>query len=142
MILLWFVLGLLLIFGIARYNESNKLFWILLFSYVIGFAGAKMVIDVHQSNKQSNVSLTQVYPTQASVDVYSPLKLFQVTSILTPKKVTALKSVSQVVTPAASETLVTLSEVFGRTRDQPITTPTKPPELCLQKDFLTLHDSG
>lgn len=144
MILLWFILGIALIFGIARYNESNKLFWTLLFAYVMGFAGTKMVLDIHHGNeKQSNVSLAQVNSTQVSTATLSTLSYF-ITSVM-PKTnvvVTALKPVSQGFAPATSKTSVILSEVFGRTRDQPLSNLIKPPELCLQKDFSTLHDTG
>lgn len=144
MILLWFILGVALIFGIARYNESNKLFWTLLISFVMGFAGAKMINDVHFSNdEQSNDCLTQVCSTQMPMASLSTTAYF-ITDAM-PKAsnvVTAHKSVSQGFTPATCETNVTLSEVFGGIRDQPRQLPTKPPEPCLQKDFLILHDTG
>lgn len=143
MTVLWFILGIALIFGMARYNESNKLFWTLLFSFIMGFAGAKMVIDSHRGNEQNNGSLVQVYPTQMSTTVYDANAFLQTTMSLTSKKVTALNSASQEIIPAGNETNFILSEVFRRTRDQPLITQLiKPPELCLQKDFLILHDSG
>lgn len=140
---LWFILGIALIFGIARYNESNKLFWTLLFSYVMGFTGAKIVLDTFQGNEQSNVSLTQVYSTQVSVPTLSTLMYYTTSAELQKGNVvTAQQPVSQSVTPVLSETNVILSEVFRRTRDQPQLTLIKPPELCLQKDFSILHDTG
>ena len=42
MILTYFVLGLLLAFGIARYNQSNKLFWTLFMSFILGIAGGSI----------------------------------------------------------------------------------------------------
>jgi hypothetical protein len=131
MILLWFLLGLALILGIARYNEGNKLFWVLLFSYIMGFAAAKMVIDLfgHHDDERSNVNLTQVCPTQTPSITPNAIELFTCVTDLVSTKVTALKSVSQVYTPVAHEIDVTVSQVFGRTRDQPILTLTKPPEL-------------
>lgn len=140
--LLWFILGISLIFGIARYNESNKLFWTLLFAYTIGFAGTKMVLDIHHGDEQSNESLTQVYSTQESVIAVAATLPFTTAIDMTSTKVTASNPVSQGFTPVTTETKVTPSEVFGRTRDQPLLNITKPPELCLRKDFLTLHDTG
>lgn len=137
MILLWFILGIALIFGIARYNESNKLFWTLLFAFVMGFAGTKMALDVHHGNEyQSNISLKQVNSTQAQMTTLSTLSYY-VTSCLSDANtvVTALKPVSQGIAPAKNETGVILSEVFGRTRDQPRLSLLKPPRTVLETRF-------
>lgn len=142
MILLWFILGMLLIFAIARYNESNKLFWTLLFSFVMGFAGTKMITSNHHGYEQGNDDLTQVYPTQVLLAKTTDYKFVNVMDDLMPKKVTASKPVSQGFTPVFSENSIALGEVFGRTRDQPLLTLIKPPELCLMKAFSTLHDTG
>lgn len=37
--------------GFARYNKSNKLFWILLVSLLMGFTGAKMVASAFGGQK-------------------------------------------------------------------------------------------
>ena len=143
MILLWLLLGIALILGIARYNESNKLFWMLLFAYVMGFAGTKMVLQTSNGNEQGNGNLTtQVYSTQAPTVSLSTLVYYITSNTEATNVVTAQTPVSQGYTPALSETKITLSEVFGRTRDQPTLTLIKPPELCLTKDFTTLHDTG
>lgn len=140
MILFWFILGIALIFGIARYNESNKLFWTLAFAFVMGFAGTKMVLQTVNGDEQSNsCNVTCVYSTQLpnTVSMVAILdELFE-----EPVDVTDPNAVSRIYT---QETLtnVTLSKVIGRIRDQPLLTLIKPPELCLQKDFLTLHDTG
>lgn len=128
MILLWFILGIALIFGISRYNESNKLFWTLLFAFVMGFAGTKMVLDSHSGDEQSNNSFTQVCPTQESIIVDASTVPFQAYVDMTPMKVTASNPVSQDFAPVNNEVRVTLSKVFGRTRDQPLSTLTEPPE--------------
>jgi hypothetical protein len=141
MILLWFIIGMALIFGIARYNESNKLFWVLLLSYMIGFAGTKMVLDVHNGNNESNENLVQVYSTQM-LDISTAILPSQFEMFIAPEKVTASNSVSQSYTPIMHKNEITLRKVFGKVRDQPLLTLIKPPELCLQKDFLILHDSG
>ena len=142
MTVLWFILGIALIFGIARYNESNKLFWTLLFAFVMGFAGTKMLLEARQCNEQSSGNLAQVYSTHVPAIInasvyYTASNLSQAGTV-----VTAQQHVSQSLTPALSETNTTQSEVFERTRDQPLFTLTKPPELCFQKDFSILHDTG
>lgn len=62
MILFWCLLGIALAIGIARYNQSNKLFWILFTSFVIGIAGASVYNKIVTPNNQTES--TQVYPTQ------------------------------------------------------------------------------
>ena len=129
MILLWFFVGILIIFAIARYNESNKLFWLFLLSYVMGFAGTKMVYDTFSGDKQSNDNLVQVSSTQVMSTALSTATYF-----ITDNKVddntmvTAFKPVSQGISPTIHKVDVTLSEVFGRTRDQPQSAQIKPPE--------------
>lgn len=129
MILLWFFVGILIIFAIARYNESNKLFWVFLLSYVMGFAGTKMVYDTFSGDKQSNDDLVQVSSTQVMSTALSTATYF-----ITDNKVddntmvTAFNPVSQGISPTIHKVDVTLSEVFGRTRDQPQSAQIKPPE--------------
>lgn len=140
MILLWFVLGIVLAFGIARYNESNKLFWTLLFAFIMGFAGTKMLLDVtHNGNEKDNGSLVQVYSTQVSATTLNMLSCHMMSK--TNPVVTAQKLVSKSFIPVEKEKTVILSKIFGKVRDQPTLNLIKPPELCLQKTFSTLHDS-
>lgn len=140
MILLWFVLGMLLAFAIARYNKSNKLFWQLALSFVLGYA--LTVMYTRTFSERSSDNLTQVCPTQVPV-VTSGNTLYLLTDAcdMTSVKVTAFEPVSQVYTPTECEGVAISSEVFGRTRDQPILTITQPPE-CLTKVISTLHDTG
>lgn len=65
MFVLWFIIGIILIFCISRYNESNKLFWTLLTSYVGAFAFTVVVLTY---NKPSNQNVDQVYSTQLCED--------------------------------------------------------------------------
>ena len=53
--LLLFFLGLTCIFLIARYNGSNKLFWILLISMMSGFIGGTVAANIG-NDEQVNVS--------------------------------------------------------------------------------------
>lgn len=64
MILLWCLLGITLAFGIGRYHQSNKLFWALFTSFVIGIAGASVYNKIVAGDQSEVRSETQVYPTQ------------------------------------------------------------------------------
>ena len=63
MVLFWFLLGIALILCIARYNESNKLFWSLLIAYVGAFTITSIILALNDREPQK-VNLTQVCPTQ------------------------------------------------------------------------------
>lgn len=142
MILLWFFFGILLAFGIARYNESNKLFWQLAVSFIIGYATTVMVTRTINGSERSSENLVQVYPTQMLTVAPGSDITYQLTGITaTPTKVTALKSAVQVFMPEEHKISTISSKVFGRTRDQPISIITQPPE-CLTKVIQTLHDTG
>lgn len=116
MTLALFILGLLLILGIARYNESNKLFWTLSIAYILGFACTKMVYDSFSTNEQSEQSLNQAYPTQGLLPTANTFVLFNnADSYTTDVKVTS-KPVGQAITPDYIEPLFTLSNVSGATQ--------------------------
>lgn len=65
MILLWFVIGIIVILCISRYNEDDKLFWKLLVSFVGTFAAATLVYKYIESQKQDKVEYYSPAPTQA-----------------------------------------------------------------------------
>ena len=109
-----FVLGLLIITGIARYNNSNKLFWTLLTCFTLGFVCTKLVHDAFSTNEKSNVITMQAQPTQAlAVTSGSLLYLLTDESLPTSVKV-ASNPVSQANVPTSSDT--TLSDVSGVTQ--------------------------
>ena len=113
MTLFIFILGLLLITGIARYNESNKLFWTLLTCYVLGFTGAKLIYD-NLGKNESETTFMQVPPTQGlAASSGSLVYLLADDSSLAPVKVTS-KPVSQALVPAIERDF-TLSDVSGVT---------------------------
>ena len=95
----------------------------------MGFAGTKMVYDTFSDDKQSNDDLVQVSSTQVMSTALSTATYF-----ITDNKVddntmvTAFKPVSQGISPTIHKVDVTLSKVFGRTRDQPQSAQIKPPE--------------
>ncbi len=139
MIVLWFIIGILLAFGIARYNESNKLFWQLTLAFTLGYAVTVMCTRTFGGD-DNNQNLTQVCSPQESVVVGVLPALFQTAYNMIHVKVTASNPVSQIYTPDTREIEIVMSEVYGRTRDQPQGKPIKPPELCLAKVISTLHD--
>lgn len=69
MFVLWFIIGVILIFCIARYNESNKLFWTLFASFVGAFAFASVILAANREPSKKNIN--QVYSTQLCVDTSS-----------------------------------------------------------------------
>ena len=64
-ILLWIVVAFLLALAIARYNESNKTFWVLFISLLIGIAGGSVYTKLIQTNQSEDNSYEGVSPTQA-----------------------------------------------------------------------------
>lgn len=116
MTLALFIFAVLLALGIARYNESNKLFWTLLTCFILGIACTKVVYDTFSEKEQSEQSLNQAYPTQGLLTTENTFMLFTNTdSYATDVKVTS-KPVSQAITPDYIEPLFTLSNVSGATQ--------------------------
>lgn len=68
MILVYFVLGIILAFVIARYNESNKLFWILLTSFMLGITGGTIWYKCTNKEVKKNLTMT---PTQTSLPSFT-----------------------------------------------------------------------
>lgn len=120
MTLLWCILGIMIALGIARYHQSNRLFWILAISFLIGIAGASIYNKMSYGGNQSKEQLTQVCPTQGT-DI-----LVSIADRIKPTSVTAQclepAHVSQDYTPDFSEPSSTLSKCVI-----PIYTP--PPQL-------------
>ena len=104
MILLWCLLATAIAFGIARYHQSNKLFWSLFTSFVIGIAGAAVYNKIVTS-EQSEIRSTQVLPTQVTSTANG-----NVTIVAEDAKYQESALVSQVETPEyeGSEAIRTL----------------------------------
>ena len=64
MILLWSFCGVAAAYCIGRYNQSNKLFWTLFTSFVLGISVAAVYNKYVQSDKVEAHQITQVCPTQ------------------------------------------------------------------------------
>lgn len=110
-----FVLGILMICGIARYNESNKLFWTLLTAYVLSFTVGTIAYNVINGEKESQAVLNKACPTQASIDMQSAICYSDIVYYLTPVKATSTL-VGKVNMPCYIERLCTLSDVSGVTQ--------------------------
>lgn len=116
MTFLLFCLGILIILGIARYNESNKLFWTLFVAYTLGFAATKVVYDTIAEKGQSETSLNQAYPTQGLPAIQGAFVCIpENIDCVTLSKVTS-SLVSQDYTPGNVEQYFTLSDVSGATQ--------------------------
>lgn len=122
MILFWFALGIVAITLIARYNESNALFWKLFLAFVLGFAVAKMVLPNHYSyeSERNKDTLTQVCPIQALM-ASSGTTINLLAGVL-PEISGSIKSldpVGKVNTPVFIESGLVSSKVFEGIRGQP-----------------------
>lgn len=65
--LLMFFIGITFIFLIARYNKSNKLFWILLMAMMSGFIGGTIANSFTDDEKQVNITISTDDGTTASI---------------------------------------------------------------------------
>lgn len=114
MTLFMFILGILIILGIARYNESNKLFWVLFTCFTLGFAGTKLIIDAFDDKEKNEVSLNQAYPTQG-LPAMDNAFICIVNNISDATLKTMSNPVGQVNAPDYVENIPTLSYVHGVT---------------------------
>jgi hypothetical protein len=111
-----FVLGLVIIFAVSRYNESNKLFWSLLVCYLLAFTASTLYNSYGDEKEGSNVELTQAYPTQG-LPIMSETAFLVAGSDLATTGDMSPKPVSQVITPELCE-FNTTSSVCGVTHEQ------------------------
>jgi hypothetical protein len=114
MTLATYAFGVILALCIAKYNKSNKLFWILFTAITLGFAGTKMLYDTFGNKKQNEVSLKQAYPTQGLPAMGNAFVC--VTDNISDETLeTTSNPVGQVNTPDYVENTLTLSYVPGVT---------------------------
>lgn len=67
MTLFWLLISILIVGGIARFNQSNRLFWTLLVGLLIGIAGAGLYNRYFDNNyTKDNNNIETVTPTQES----------------------------------------------------------------------------
>ena len=111
-----FILGTLLALCIARYNESNKLFWQLMLAFILGYTATVMVDRTINGSERNDEALVQVSPTQTPIIATNVFTL--VNNAEAPEEVTDPESVVKEM-PELYKSIVS-SKVFGRTRDQPV----------------------
>lgn len=66
------ILGIVAIFLIARFNKSNKMFWILLMSMLAGFVGGSIASSISQGNAKKETVYKQDF-TQSSIPVLTAI---------------------------------------------------------------------
>lgn len=116
--LLPFCMVIAALVGIARYNESNKLFWKLLIPFLLGFAMWTMT-SKKSSPKQEEITVKQVNPTQAAAlapDAFT--YLLGGDSTADTKKATS-NPVGQDST-VLKDSALSESKIAIKTRDQPL----------------------
>lgn len=135
MTFIWFIFGIALITLIARYNESNALFWKLFLSFILGIAVASLVTKCNSNNEQNEEVLAQVSPMQVS-DCMPSNALYLLADIDNPMSTNESSNpVGKVQTSVTNENFFISSEVLANSRDQPQLN-SKPPERCLVKSIL------
>lgn len=81
MILTLLVGGVALAWLIARLNKSNKLFWILFTSFVVGIAGGFLLQKKANANKEKAVLVCSTHECMAAQNIYVPVTC---TALYTP----------------------------------------------------------
>lgn len=117
MILFWFILGIVAITLISRYNENNGLFWKLFIAFMLGFVSCKVYI--HLTNQDKKNLTEQVYPTQDSENLPKIAQFFLAGNGSEIAIDFNQALVSKEITPATDEVFQVLNKVFGRVRDRP-----------------------
>lgn len=130
MILLWLTIAVVLAGLIARYNQSNKLFWILFTSFVVGISGGAMYQKYKAGTSRSKECCVQVQPTQAS-----SVSVTNVTTdtCMIPTSTLVPEPVSQDYVPESYTTFPTVSKCCVDTSTPP--PDSKPLQVCI--DSLT-----
>lgn len=77
-----FIVAILTILGIARYNKSVSLFFILLASILGGFAGGALINRASNSDDSDNTKSVQVQPMQNSPQGIGLFALVDIRDIL------------------------------------------------------------
>lgn len=121
MILFWFFIGVLGVYLIARYNQSNKLFWILLLSFVGMFTVGTICAKANRIENRNKTFHTQVCPTQLKLITSSEGSF--VTDDFSSSTVTSVKTcvpVSKDNTLAICVDSFVSSKICGEIRGQPL----------------------
>lgn len=82
-IVLWIIVAICLAMGIARWNESNKTFWILFTCFMVGIAGGTAYSRISESRSDDEDSV-KVYPMQEFPALSSNICLVTDNALETP----------------------------------------------------------
>ena len=118
MILLLFIIGVLAIIAIARYNEDDRLFWKLFGAFTIAFTATSIAVATIDGGQDETNLTNEVYPTQAPdtmLGYYNPF-----TAICDEATVS-----EEIPVPVSKDNtliereIISFVEVCGNVRDQP-----------------------
>lgn len=115
--LILFSLGIILILGISRYNENDKLFWKLFISFVGTFAAATFVYKYIESQKQDKVEYYKSAPTQALDNGSHNVCVLADPFVIVSNEGNTSDPVSKEYTACITDQV--LSKVYVNTRGQP-----------------------
>lgn len=115
--LFWFILGLIIIIGVSRYNEDDKLFWKLLVAFVGSFAAVSVASHLVNADKQDKVVVIEKAPTQALESMSCNYCTLADISLTATKREKSPKPVGK--DSLINQNSLILSEVHATMRGQP-----------------------
>lgn len=90
MLVLWLALAVVFSIIMGRMYNSNKLFWIMLMSFVTGIAGGalsyRLLSDQSEEDDEDQIVVTMVLPTENKAEIPAPT-LLPITTMVTVKPV-------------------------------------------------------
>ena len=124
--LLLLILSIFIALGFARYNKSNKLFWIILVSLLFGFTGKSMVNSAFVDHK-----------SEASTVKSSATPMLAPTCSLQALEPSEGAGTNVETKPAGKDTVVVDTvAVLNLGEDEHIKVLTKPPQDWLKTNFI------
>ena len=117
MTLFWILAVIAACIGIARYNESDSLFWKLFIAFMGGIAAGVVVKNYIDNDEKSKTVMIDQVPTQALESVPSLMAILADTSLTTPSGEKSPKPAGQEL--MINQSSLILSEVHSHARGQP-----------------------
>jgi hypothetical protein len=115
--LLMFILGLITIIGVARYNEDDNLFWKLFIAFIGSFTAATVVRTAMENDNKEKVVKIEKAPTQVLQSAPYNICTLADVSLAVIKREKSPKPVSKDSLINTDDSL--LSEVHATMRGQP-----------------------
>ena len=123
--LLLLILSIFVALGFARYNKSNKLFWIILVSLLLGFTGKSMVNSAFVDHE------SEASTVKATAPMLAPTCSFQA---LEPSEGAGTCAETK---PAGKDTIVVDTvTMLNLGEDEHLNVLTKPPRDWLKTNFI------